>query len=282
MNDWNDYRYILALYRFGTLAKAGESLGKNRLTVSRRIDRIEAELGEKLFYTHGKRYSPYPACTSLYNAAVKVEEALKNQTISDVGLEGDFVIHSLAFIVNFFIFRKIKALKDASPRLNISIRASHRKVDLREGGPEISLRIEQPLETHLSRVLITNCPFGLYRTQGSTTKRWIGLTEEYDHLPEMKMAFDFFKIPPDVRINDYPTIAKMAADHRVSCVLPRCMSHNFSYHRPFGSINSVVNRQLWCVYDTQKASDPRIKLAVRWAKENLGNPRSCLCGECKI
>ena len=47
-HDWNDLKYLLALYRAGTLAGAARQLGVNETTVSRRMKRLENDLGTPL------------------------------------------------------------------------------------------------------------------------------------------------------------------------------------------------------------------------------------------
>lgn len=49
MNDWDSLRYVLAVHRSGGLSGAARALGVNHATVSRQLDRAEAELGQKLF-----------------------------------------------------------------------------------------------------------------------------------------------------------------------------------------------------------------------------------------
>ena len=48
MPSWDDFRYLLAVQRHGSLARAGKALGLNKSTVSRRITTLEEELGVAL------------------------------------------------------------------------------------------------------------------------------------------------------------------------------------------------------------------------------------------
>ena len=46
--DWNDLRYLLAVHRAGSLARAAASLGVTKATASRRLAELEDALGVAL------------------------------------------------------------------------------------------------------------------------------------------------------------------------------------------------------------------------------------------
>ena len=47
--DWSDLRILLAVGRSGSLAAAAVALGVHRSAVMRRVERLEARLGLRLF-----------------------------------------------------------------------------------------------------------------------------------------------------------------------------------------------------------------------------------------
>lgn len=55
--EWNDLKVFLAVARLGTISDAGEKLGIEHSTVSRRIDRLEATLRVVLFDRRRSGYS---------------------------------------------------------------------------------------------------------------------------------------------------------------------------------------------------------------------------------
>ena len=56
MNNWDDLLYFHILVSQQTLTAAAETLGVQHSTVSRRIARLEATLGLRLFDRMGRRY----------------------------------------------------------------------------------------------------------------------------------------------------------------------------------------------------------------------------------
>ena len=47
-DDWDDYRFVLALHRAGSLAAAERELGVDGTTVARRLTQVETRLGARL------------------------------------------------------------------------------------------------------------------------------------------------------------------------------------------------------------------------------------------
>ena len=56
--NWDDLRFVLALSRAGSLARAARELKVDHTTVGRRIEAVEAGLGVKLFTRTSTGYLP--------------------------------------------------------------------------------------------------------------------------------------------------------------------------------------------------------------------------------
>ena len=63
--NWDDIRYIMAIYRTGTLTRASIKLDVNQTTVSRRLKLIEDKLGKTLFLRSGAEMIPTDVCTQI-------------------------------------------------------------------------------------------------------------------------------------------------------------------------------------------------------------------------
>src|ERR1700744_5003483 len=84
--DWQDLRVFLALGRHGSLSAAARTLSVNHATIARRIQSLEATLGEKLVERRPEGYVLTPAGTQALAAASDMETAV--QTLGRGGSDG--------------------------------------------------------------------------------------------------------------------------------------------------------------------------------------------------
>lgn len=86
--DWTDVQFFLAVARTGKLSLAGQRMGVEHSTVSRRIDRLEETVGAVLFDRHRTGYSLTDAGKALVRHAEVMEtallEAIEESTSSSV------------------------------------------------------------------------------------------------------------------------------------------------------------------------------------------------------
>lgn len=73
--SWDDLQFFLALARDGQLTRAARQLGTSHVTVSRRIDRLEQALRQRLFERNPRGYALTAAGRRLIEAAERMEEA---------------------------------------------------------------------------------------------------------------------------------------------------------------------------------------------------------------
>ena len=75
-HNWNDLKVVLAVWRTGRLARAGQVLGANETTVARRLRAVEAALGLSLFLRDGAgRLEPTEAGRAHFPASLVVSQS---------------------------------------------------------------------------------------------------------------------------------------------------------------------------------------------------------------
>lgn len=80
--QWDDLRYVLAVARTGSALRAAQSLGVNQTTVLRRLDLLEAAVGEPIFERRTSGLSLTEAGRVVTDAAERMEQeaqALRNK-----------------------------------------------------------------------------------------------------------------------------------------------------------------------------------------------------------
>lgn len=73
--NWDDLHFFLAVARDGQLSKAARQLRTSHITVSRRIDRLEAALRQRLFERNPRGYELTAAGRRMVEAAERMESA---------------------------------------------------------------------------------------------------------------------------------------------------------------------------------------------------------------
>lgn len=71
--NWDDFRYFLAVARAGTLSRAGDRLGTDHATVARHIQSLEEDVNQKLFHRSNSGYELTEAGQRLSSAAEVLE-----------------------------------------------------------------------------------------------------------------------------------------------------------------------------------------------------------------
>ena len=74
--EWTDFRFFLEVARTGKVSSAGERLGVEHSTVSRRINRLEQSLGSVLFDRRRSGFSLTDAGKALVPHAERMENAM--------------------------------------------------------------------------------------------------------------------------------------------------------------------------------------------------------------
>lgn len=101
LSDWSDLRTILAIARAGTLSGAARALGLNQSTVSRRLQAIERDAGERIFVRGGDGgLEPTALGTRLVGAAEEMRTAFEAARAALSGAETPIRIATCEAIAN--------------------------------------------------------------------------------------------------------------------------------------------------------------------------------------
>ncbi|ASC65760.1 LysR family transcriptional regulator [Achromobacter denitrificans] len=168
--EWNDLRVFLAVARLGTISDAGEKLGIEHSTVSRRIDRLEATLRVVLFDRRRSGYSLTDAGHALIPHAERMESALlaaveESLEVADfikgnvrVGTPEAFGIHVLA--------PGMAQLRQKHPGLRIELMAQPQFPSLVTREVEILVTLDPPEMGRYKVARLAQIDYFLYCSPG--------------------------------------------------------------------------------------------------------------------
>ena len=157
--EWNDLKVFLTVARLGTISLAGERLGIEHSTVSRRIDRLEAKLKVVLFDRRRSGYSLTDAGNALIPHAEKMESVLLAAVEESLGL-ADFIEGTVrvgtpeAFGINV-LAPSLARLRQTHPGLNVELMAQPQFPSLATREAEILVPRDPPAVAGMGLVLLT-------------------------------------------------------------------------------------------------------------------------------
>ena len=171
---WDDIRAFLTVARAGTLSRAAEQMGIGLATVSRRVERLEAAMGQPLFLRQQSGYKLTDDGTALLDRAEEMEAAALSLTS---GLRQDAFVSGtvrLATAENFatrLILPELAGLRAEHPRLTLEIVTDIATVNLHLRDADIALRMVKPDRGNVSLQRLGTLGYGLYGAPGYLTAR---------------------------------------------------------------------------------------------------------------
>lgn len=153
--SWDDLRYVLALSREGSLARAGKTLGVDHTTVGRRVEAAEASLGLKLFVRTSAGYTPTADGERVLADLAAVEAAVftveRGADARKRGVEGSVRVTSPETFGATYLAPILAAVGGAHPGLAIELVTTGTVLDLSRREADVAVRFFR--STHESLVV---------------------------------------------------------------------------------------------------------------------------------
>ncbi|ACA16926.1 transcriptional regulator, LysR family [Methylobacterium sp. 4-46] len=200
--QWDDYRFALAVFRAGTVSAAARLLGVDHATVIRRIDRLERQLGERLFHRRASGYVATQAGQAVAATADAVESAIINgQSLvgrSAARLTGTVRIGAPDGFGSTFLAPRLTGLVERHPDLDIQLVATARLFSLSKREADIAIGLSLPREGRIVGRKLTDYALKLYAApsylraappiesrRDLERHRFVGYIEELLYTPEL-------------------------------------------------------------------------------------------------
>ena len=166
MEDWDDYRFFLAVAKEGSLSAAARCLKVSQPTVSRRIAQLEQRLSIRLF-------DQLPTGMKLTGPAqeiVTIAENLEHNAIElrrrvagrEADLAGPISVTATQSFTNCWLAERVAAFAKQYPEIEITCLADNQVLNLARREADVAIRFGQPTASGLlgSKVGTVHC--GIY------------------------------------------------------------------------------------------------------------------------
>ena len=162
MDDWDDYRMILALARSGTLRAAATELGLTHTTVSRRLSVLQDARGQLFDKTPGG-YRPTARGRALIDVAEQMESlsltGARHQRALDRQISGTITLSLPEAIAQYLLLEDLLQFAQTYPDIDLRVETSYRFVDLDRSEADVVVRgAHQPPDHLVGRRLF---PYGV-------------------------------------------------------------------------------------------------------------------------
>lgn len=236
--DWDDLRYILAVYDHGSALAAANKLGVNASTVQRRVGRFEEQNGVRLFERLQSGYSPTSECEALVLASREIDESVarigREILGRDLRLEGRLAVTSTDSFVNEIMVRHLDEFHTLHPNIKLELTVTNARLNLSRQDADIAIRPSVNPQDTLVGKRVANLGFGIYAAaeleaslpknpvvEDLKTQKWLGAGEALS----LSLGHKWVEkhIPAEARwisLDTYPSMATCANLSMGFAVLP--------------------------------------------------------------
>jgi DNA-binding transcriptional LysR family regulator len=292
--DWDQVRVFLAVARAGQLAGAAARLGLDVSTVSRRLDRLEGELGVHLFDRTRDGTVATAAAEAMLPAAEDMERGLAQFAAAvdaiETTAEGVVRVTAPPGVADNFIAPLLARFHAKYPRVVVELDASIGYADLTRREADLALRAMRPKSGDLIAVRLvqtrsvpmTSPEYAeeLGRVKRWTDARWIFWATDLMHIPTGRWLAEHVGagVVPVLRTSHFGS-QLAAAGAGVGVMLA---SEPFRHVRRLvpvgyakalqGSWDALPVEDLWLVGHRALRTVPRIAALWDFIAENMSRP----------
>lgn len=170
MFDWNDIRHFLAVARTGSTLGASRELKVNQTTCARRIEALEAAIGQRLFERTQAGRALTEAGQALLPCAEEMEKvarAFADEAASHTrGLAGTLRLTASETMTNLWLAPAMVEFRQLYPDIKVELITADRFLDLVKGEADIAIRASAaPTDPGCVVRKLASIPWAIYCSQ---------------------------------------------------------------------------------------------------------------------
>jgi DNA-binding transcriptional LysR family regulator len=287
MNDWDNYRLILALHRTGTLRGAALWLKVNHSTVSRRLAWLNKEYESDVFERTTDGYRPTSLGNQLITAAERIEDIAisteRRKRASATNLSGEINLSVPPPIAQHLLLQTMNQFSIDYPLIRLNINSSFQLLNLDRSEADIVIRGTNAPPEHLVGRRIGSMKLNYYAHQDYFDNnkpdeyRWIGRNAQ-ELNPDWINTSPYPDAPIGIRSDDilmrhYFTMAGFGMT-RTACY----MGEQAPMLKRISNAPPVHYSDLWVLTHPDLRDTPKIKTLMQAISESLSAQRDLIEG----
>lgn len=185
--NWDDLRYVLALSKTGTLAKAASRLRVNHSTVGRHVESAESALGVRLFARTKAGYVLTAEGERIVQDLAQVEAAVyrleRGAEAQRSAVDGMVRVTTSETLGCTYIAPLLAGLRELHPRLSVDLVTTGKVLDLSRREADIAVRLVRSQHESLVVRRAALVAYGLYASTGYLDQHPVGGPEDIPRHP---------------------------------------------------------------------------------------------------
>jgi DNA-binding transcriptional LysR family regulator len=173
--NWDDLRFVLAVSKAGSLARAAKELKVDHTTVGRRIEAVEADLGVRLFARTTTGYVPTADAERLLPEIRRVEESVlsldRAAHAQKDAVEGTVRITSGETFGACYLAPRLATFGRSHPGLTVELVTGGEVLDLARREADIAVRFFRSRHENLLVRRVADVAHALYASKAYLTRR---------------------------------------------------------------------------------------------------------------
>jgi len=265
MENWDDLKYLLAVFRYKTMTRAAREMNTTVATVSRRIDRLSEELDGPPIVKVGGEWTLSEHVLPLLEIAETFDSGLRAYSNKDVRKDQNTDVHILIgcppVISSQVLFPFLGS--SAAPPENISMSLVDRNEQSGIGDCDLVIRMGSPGNGRIITRKVGELDFQLVRhVNWNEPLDWVGLIEDHYDFPSVEISEKYFSGSPKLQVETFEHILQCIKQGALAGGLPVTMIENEPELVPLPS--TKTSAEFWVSYHVSRKNDPAIKSVVKW------------------
>jgi len=164
--DWDIFRYVIAVADSGSAIAAARKLGVNGSTVLRRISRFEEDNGIRLFDRLQTGYTPTLQCEALLKTAREIQDSIAIIDLGiagqDVRFEGQLTVTTTDTFLESILADIFLEFSSNNPLIQLDITVTNERLSLTRRDADVAIRASKKPPEHLVGQRVSAVSFAVY------------------------------------------------------------------------------------------------------------------------
>jgi DNA-binding transcriptional LysR family regulator len=291
--SWDDLRYLLALHRSGSLARAARTLRVDKTTVGRRLVALEEAMRARLVDRRPAGFVLTPEGLRAVDAAARMEATLAGleSEIASAGpaAAGAVRVTAPGWFSRHVIIPALPTFQERHPALELQLVTTNALLNMSQREADVAIRSVRPRQRSLVARRLGVLGSALYGARSYLERRGRPTTRKalsahhlaaYDDRVTYLASFDWLArlgAPVAFRATDTLVLLDAVVAGVGLGVLPCYLGEDHAGLERL-ALGGVGQEEIWAVTQADVRRSPRVRVAIDWLADRFREEQARLLG----